>query len=76
MGKFRSKLKKNASGKKWARGHSSTSNPESNKHRSKAKARFFQTNLSLGKYTSPIYSITRWYRFPNSNNHIFSYPSK
>lgn len=76
MGKFRSKLKKNASGKKWARGHSSTSNPESNKHRSKAKARFFQTNLSLGKYSSLIFRITRCSRYSNINYHIFSYTSK
>ncbi|XP_038118089.1 RRP12-like protein [Culex quinquefasciatus] len=47
MGKFRSKLKKKPGNKRWARGHASTSNPETNKHRAKAKSRFFQANLSL-----------------------------
>uniref|UniRef100_A0A1Q3G0S0 Uncharacterized protein n=1 Tax=Culex tarsalis TaxID=7177 RepID=A0A1Q3G0S0_CULTA len=47
MGKFRSKLKKKAGNKRWARGHASTSNPETNKHRAKARGRFFQANLSL-----------------------------
>lgn len=47
MGKFRSKLKKKVGNKRWARGHASTSNPETNKHRAKAKSRFFQANLSL-----------------------------
>ncbi|XP_058825094.1 RRP12-like protein [Topomyia yanbarensis] len=47
MGKFRSKLKKKVGTKRWARGQASNSNPESNKHRAKAKSRFFQANLSL-----------------------------
>lgn len=47
MGKFRSKLKKKPGAKRWGRGQSSNSNPETNKHRAKAKSRFFQTNLSL-----------------------------
>lgn len=47
MSKFRSKLKKKVGGKRWSRGHASTSNPETNKHRAKAKSRFFQANLSL-----------------------------
>lgn len=51
MGKFRSKLKRHTKGKNWSKGHSSTSNPEQMKHRLKAKSRFFQPNLSLGKYT-------------------------
>lgn len=49
MGKFRSKLKSHTKGKKWTRGTSSTSNPTNQKHRAKAKSRFFQPNLSLGK---------------------------
>uniref|UniRef100_A0A2M4A4V3 Uncharacterized protein n=1 Tax=Anopheles triannulatus TaxID=58253 RepID=A0A2M4A4V3_9DIPT len=47
MGKFRSKLKKKVGGKRWKRGNASSSNPEVNKHRIKAKSRFFQSNLSL-----------------------------
>lgn len=47
MGKFRSKLKRHTKGKSWSHGHSSTSNPENQKHRIKAKSRFFQPNLSL-----------------------------
>lgn len=48
MTKFRSKLKRNASGKKVAKGQSSLSNPEINKHRLKARGRFFQTNMNSG----------------------------
>ncbi|XP_053692986.1 RRP12-like protein [Sabethes cyaneus] len=47
MGKFRSKLKKKVGGKRWAHGQASNSNPVTNKHRAKAKSRFFQANLSL-----------------------------
>ncbi|XP_058454913.1 RRP12-like protein [Malaya genurostris] len=47
MGKFRSKLKKKVGTKRWARGQASNSNPESNKHRAKARSSFFQSNLSL-----------------------------
>ncbi|XP_059611587.1 RRP12-like protein [Phlebotomus argentipes] len=47
MGKFRSKLKSHSKGKRWASGHSAVTNPENFKHRSKAKSRFFQPNLSL-----------------------------
>lgn len=50
MGKFRSKLKRRAKGKQWAHGQSATSNPENKKHRNKARSRFFQPNLSLGKF--------------------------
>lgn len=49
MGKFRSKLKRKTKGKQWSRGQSATSNPTINKHRAKARSRFFQPNLSLGK---------------------------
>lgn len=49
MGKFRSKLKRKTKGKHWAHGQSATSNPQINKHRAKARSRFFQSNLSLGK---------------------------
>lgn len=54
MGKFRSKLKRHTKGKSWSHGHSSTSNPENQKHRIKAKSRFFQPNLSLGKFSSSL----------------------
>ncbi|XP_052868998.1 RRP12-like protein [Anopheles cruzii] len=47
MSKFRSKLKKKVGGKRWRRGTASSTNPEINKHRTKAKSRFFQSNLSL-----------------------------
>lgn len=45
MGKFRSKLKGAAKGKRWPKGQSSSSNPEIKKHRELAKSRFFQENL-------------------------------
>lgn len=48
MGKFRSKLKRNSKGAKWARGQSATSNPENKKHRNAARSRFFQPNLNTG----------------------------
>uniref|UniRef100_A0A7G3B2B6 Uncharacterized protein n=1 Tax=Lutzomyia longipalpis TaxID=7200 RepID=A0A7G3B2B6_LUTLO len=47
MAKFRSKLKSHSKGKRWASGHSAVTNPQNFKHRSKAKSRFFQPNLSL-----------------------------
>ncbi|KAL7025273.1 hypothetical protein ACKWTF_013427 [Chironomus riparius] len=45
MAKFRSKLKRNKSGKALPKGQSSLSNPEINKHRLKARSKFFQPNL-------------------------------
>lgn len=45
MTKFRSKLKRNASGKKVAKGQSSISNPQINKHRMKARGRFLQSSM-------------------------------
>lgn len=50
MTKFRSKLKKKAGAKKVVKGQSSISNPEVTKHRSKAKSRFFQSNLLIREY--------------------------
>lgn len=38
MGKFRKKLK--SKGKRWAKGQSSVTNPESKKHRSQAQMNF------------------------------------
>ncbi|KAK4876177.1 hypothetical protein RN001_012599 [Aquatica leii] len=52
MGKFRSKLKGGAKGKRWAKGQSSSSNPETQKHRNAAKSRFFQENLGQSNLTS------------------------
>lgn len=46
MSKFRSKLKRNKNGAKWARGQSATSNPENKKHRNAARTRFFQPSLN------------------------------
>lgn len=54
MGKFRSKLKRRSKGKQWAHGQSATTNPENKKHRNKARSRFFQPNLSLGKFKCSI----------------------
>lgn len=48
MSKFRSKLKRNKKGAKWARGQSATSNPENKKHRNAAQTRFFQMSLNAG----------------------------
>lgn len=42
MGKFRSKLKGQSKGKRWPKGQSSSSNPETRKYRDLAKSRFFQ----------------------------------
>uniref|UniRef100_A0A182VYK1 Uncharacterized protein n=1 Tax=Anopheles minimus TaxID=112268 RepID=A0A182VYK1_9DIPT len=47
MTKFRSKLKRKDGSKRWKKGGASSSNPQESKHRTKAKSRFFQTNLSL-----------------------------
>ncbi|CAD7087530.1 unnamed protein product [Hermetia illucens] len=52
MAKFRSKLKRHTKGKTWAKGHSSTSNPENMKHRMNAKSRFFQANWKSAPPTS------------------------
>lgn len=54
MGKFRSKLKRRTKATTWARGQSSTSNPENKKHRMAARSRFFQPNLSLGNQSPTI----------------------
>ncbi|KAK5645482.1 hypothetical protein RI129_006782 [Pyrocoelia pectoralis] len=51
MGKFRSKLKGSTKGKRWTKGQSSSSNPETHKHRDLAKSRFFKENLG-GSLTS------------------------
>nr|CAH7732826.1 unnamed protein product [Callosobruchus chinensis] len=45
MGKFRNKLKGQTKGKRWPKGQSSSSNPETKKYRDLAKSRFFQENL-------------------------------
>ncbi|CAH0554769.1 unnamed protein product [Brassicogethes aeneus] len=52
MGKFRSKLKGQTKGKRWLKGQSSSSNPETHKHRDLAKNRFFQANLDTSSLTS------------------------
>lgn len=45
MGKFRSKLKGGNKGKRWPKGQSASSNPDTRKHRDLARSRFFQENL-------------------------------
>ncbi|KAG5889831.1 hypothetical protein JTB14_023156 [Gonioctena quinquepunctata] len=52
MGKFRSKLKGQPKGKRWPKGQSSSSNPETRKYRDIAKSRFFQENLGPSGLTS------------------------
>uniref|UniRef100_A0A6P7FHR4 RRP12-like protein n=1 Tax=Diabrotica virgifera virgifera TaxID=50390 RepID=A0A6P7FHR4_DIAVI len=52
MGKFRSKLKGQTKGKRWPKGQSSSSNPETKKYRDLAKSRFFQENLGPSSLTS------------------------
>ncbi|KAF5307989.1 hypothetical protein FQR65_LT06557 [Abscondita terminalis] len=52
MGKFRSKLKGSTKGKRWAKGQSSSSNPEFSKHRNAAKSRFFQETTGPSNLTS------------------------
>lgn len=47
MGKFRSKLKGQTKGKRWLKGQSSSSNPETTKYRDQARSRFFQPNLGI-----------------------------
>lgn len=47
MGKFRTKLKGQTKGKRWLKGQSSSSNPETHKYRDQAKSRFFQVNLGM-----------------------------
>nr|XP_022918045.1 RRP12-like protein [Onthophagus taurus] len=51
MGKFRTKLKGQTKGKRWPKGHSSSSNPETKKHRDQAKGRFFQPNIGSSTLT-------------------------
>lgn len=50
MAKFRPRLK--GKGKRWLKGQSSSSNPETTKHRDAAKSRFFQENLGSTGLTS------------------------
>lgn len=57
MSKFRSKLKRNAKGAKWARGQSATSNPQNKKHRNAARSRFFQPNLHTGMYWTELFIV-------------------
>lgn len=52
MGRFRSKLKGQTKGKRWAKGQSSSSNPETKKYRDQAKSRFFQVNLGPSSLTT------------------------
>lgn len=52
MGKFRHRMK-GSKGKRWAKGHSSSSNPSTSNHREAAKSRFFQDNL--GKRVMILY---------------------
>lgn len=47
MGKFRSKLKGQTKGKRWPKGQSSSSNPETRKYRDLAKSQFFQESLGM-----------------------------
>lgn len=46
MTKMRSKLKRKAGTKKYAKGQAANSNPQITKHRSKARSRFIQNNLT------------------------------
>lgn len=39
------KLRLKGKGKRWMKGHSSSSNPSVQRHRKSAKSRFFQENL-------------------------------
>ncbi|XP_049862058.1 RRP12-like protein [Schistocerca gregaria] len=50
MGSFRHRVK--GKGKRWKKGHSSSSNPEIQKHRDIAKSRFFQENLGQSGLTT------------------------
>ncbi|CAG9770255.1 unnamed protein product [Ceutorhynchus assimilis] len=52
MGKFRSKLKGQSKGKRWAKGQSSSSNPETHRYRDQARGRFFQENLGPSSLTA------------------------
>nr|CAG4649918.1 EOG090X00E0 [Sida crystallina] len=51
MGKLRTRTK-GSKGKRWAKGHSSSSNPSTKKHREAAKSNFFQPFLLNSKPTS------------------------
>ncbi|KAJ9588968.1 hypothetical protein L9F63_017728 [Diploptera punctata] len=50
MGNFRPRVK--GKGKRWRKGHSSSSNPETKKYRDVAKCSFFQENPGEGNLTS------------------------
>lgn len=61
MGKFRHRMK-GSKGKRWAKGHSSSSNPSTSNHREAAKSRFFQDNLGkrvMSFYYNVIYTKGR-----------------
>ncbi|XP_050305349.1 RRP12-like protein [Anthonomus grandis grandis] len=72
MGKFRSKLKGQTKGKRWAKGQSSSSNPETHKYRDQAKSRFFQENLggpcTLTTDSLKKHDALQFFKSPKSQN--------
>ena len=50
MANFRHRIK--GKGKRWKKGHSSSSNPETKRYRDVARCRFFQDNAGEGNLTS------------------------
>ncbi|XP_001606680.2 RRP12-like protein [Nasonia vitripennis] len=54
MGKLGPRLNSRKKAKRWAKGQSSSSNPETNKHRSQARSAFFQQNLGSTGLTTDV----------------------
>ena len=60
MGKLKPRLSSRKKAKRWPKGQSSISNPETTKHRTQARSWFFQENL--GNYIfNVIYTSPRFY---------------
>ncbi|XP_024936269.1 RRP12-like protein [Cephus cinctus] len=54
MGKFGPRLASRKKAKRWVKGQSSSSNPETKKHREQARSRFFQENLGSTGLTTNV----------------------
>ncbi|XP_012287618.1 RRP12-like protein isoform X2 [Orussus abietinus] len=54
MGKLKPRLASRKKAKRWKKGQSSSSNPETRKHREQARSRFFQENLGSGALSSDL----------------------
>ena len=65
MGKLGPRLNSRKKAKRWAKGQSSSSNPETKKHRDRARSCFFQENLGefARKYKRTIQILRKHFKF-------------